>query len=319
MLKWTEELRRGWLGISEPPALLSYGMAVIFLLFSTAFRFSISLIRPDVPYSPYLPAVFFATAFGGLRAGIPTAIGGALLGLTLNFGEAPSGLATIALVAIYSSVASLIVWGVQHYRSLVTHHRDLTDRLTKEEKYRQLVVEELQHRLKNKLATIHAVTRQALHDQPAAWQKIDGRIRALSATDDLIAKVDGLGCDIKDLLLLELGPYGHVRFALNGASLHLPSKLAVSLALMFHELATNAAKYGAFSAPNGMLQVSWSVTEDLLSIVWDETEGPVLMDVGKPGFGTQLLNSGLQAFGGKTEIAFLPSGLHCMMQCRVTE
>ena len=77
---------------------------------------------------------------------------------------------------------------------------------------------------------------------------IDHRIRALSATDDLIARVDGSGCDIKDLLRSELGPYGHVRFNLNGDPLFLPAKLAVSLALIFHELATNAGKYGAFSA-----------------------------------------------------------------------
>ena len=67
-------------------------------------------------------------------------------------------------------------------------------------------------------------------------------MRALSAADDLIARVDGSGCDIRDLLLSELGPYDHVRFTLNGESLFLPAKLAVSLALIFHELATNAAK-----------------------------------------------------------------------------
>lgn len=319
MAKWTEEFRRGWQGVSEPPAVLSYGFTILCLFLSTVLRWCIAFLRPDVPYSPYLPAVLFATAFAGFRAGVAATIGGAILGLTLNFGEAPSGPAAAALVAMYVAVAGLIVWGVQHYRSLVGHHRELSTRLTKEEKYRQLVVEELQHRLKNKLATIHAVVRQALHNQPVAWQKIDSRIRALSTTDDLIARADVNGCDIKDLLIQELGPYGHVRFALNGIPLHLPAKLAVSLALMFHELATNAAKYGAFSSPNGMLQVSWTVTDGLLAIVWDETEGPPVGPVGQAGFGTQLLNSGLRAFDGKTEITFLATGLHCMMQCRVPE
>ena len=87
---------------------------------------------------------------------------------------------------------------------------------------------------------------------------IDPRLRALAATDDLIARVDSAGCDIRDLLISELGPYGHVRFTLNGDRLFLPPKLAVSLALMFHELATNAGKYGAFSSPRGLLQVSWT-------------------------------------------------------------
>ena len=142
------------------------------------------------------------------------------------------------------------------------------------------MVDELQHRLKNKLSTVHAVLHQVLQDQPKVWANIDRRIRALSATDDLIARVDGSGCDIKDLLLSELGPYGHVRFTLNGDPLFLPAKLAVSLALIFHELATNAGKYGAFASTRGLLQVSWSMSDDRLTIVWDENEGPAVGPVG---------------------------------------
>jgi two-component sensor histidine kinase len=167
------------------------------------------------------------------------------------------------------------------------------------------------------MSTIHAVLHQVLHDQPQIWASIDHRIRALSATDDLIARADSNGCDIKDLLLSELGPYGHVRFTLNGNPLFLPAQLAVSLALMFHELATNAAKYGAFSSAHGLLQVSWTVSDDRLNVTWDETEGPAVGAIGEAGFGTKLLKSALRPFDGKTEIAFLKTGVHCTMQCRV--
>ena len=91
------------------------------------------------------------------------------------------------------------------------------------------------------------------------------------------------------------GPYGHVRFNLNGDPLFLPAKLAVSLALIFHELATNAGKYGAFSSARGLLQVSWSVSDDRLNVTWDETEGPAVEKVGAAGFGTKLLQSALRA------------------------
>jgi two-component sensor histidine kinase len=317
MAKWIDEFRRGLQGVSEPSLILGFSLAAVCLIVATAFRFGISLLRPDVPYGPYLPAVFVAAAFGGERAGIAAAIGGAALGLMLDFGGTPQGLAAAVLVAIYFIIAALVILGVRRYRSLAAHHRELTSRLGKEQRYRELVVEELQHRLKNKLATIHAVVRQALHDYPAAWSRIDSRIRALSATDDLIARTDGRGCDIIDLLRLELGPYGHVRFTLDGKPLFLPAKLAVSLALVFHELATNAAKYGALSTPHGLLHVSWAVTNDTLSIVWDESGGPIITVPGKPGFGTNLLNAGLRAFDGKSEIALLSTGLHCMMQCRI--
>ena len=275
------------------------------------------MVRPDVYFTPYFPAVFFATAFGGYRIGIATAILGGAFGIALNFGEAPTDFARLALLVIFLMVCGLTIWGVEHYRSVASNQREISRRLIREEDYRKLVIDELQHRLKNKLSTVHAVLRQVLQSQPRVWASIDHRIRALSATDELIAKVDGSGCDIKDLLLSELGPYGHVRFTLNGDRLFLPAKLAVSTALIFHELATNAGKYGAFSSERGLLQVTWSMTDDRLNIIWDETEGPSIEKIGEAGFGTKLLQSALRPFDGKTEISFLKTGVHCTMQCRV--
>jgi two-component sensor histidine kinase len=317
MVKWIDEFRRGWQGTSEPSPLFSIGFAACCLALATAARWCLSLIRPDVFFTPYFPAVVFATAFGGYRIGIATAVIGGTLGVTVNFSDAPADFARLALLVIYLIVCGLTIWGVEHYRSIGAQQRQVSKRLLQEEQYRKLVVEEFQHRLKNKLSTIHAVIHLVLQDQPQIWTGIDQRLRALSATDDLIARVDGTGCDIKDLLISELGPYGHVRFTLNGNPLFLPAKLAVSLALIFHELATNAGKYGAFSSARGLLQVSWSVSDDRLNITWDETEGPPIETVGAAGFGTKLLKSALRPFDGKTEIAFLRTGLHCTMQCRI--
>jgi len=317
MVKLIDEFRRGWQGISRPSPLFSIGFAAFCLALATAARWALSLMRPDVFFTPYFPAVFFATAFGGLRVGVLTALAGGVLGVAVQFNGTPSESARLGLMVIYLMVCGLTIWGIEHFRSIASQQREVARRLIQEEAYRKLVVDELQHRLKNKLSTVHAVLHQVLHDQPKVWASIDQRMRALSATDDLIARVDGSGCDIKDLLLSELGPYGHVRFTLNGNSLFLPAKLAVSLALIFHELATNAGKYGAFSAPRGLLQVSWSVSDDRLNISWDETEGPSIETVGQAGFGTKLLKSALRPFDGKTDIAFLKSGIHCTMQCRI--
>jgi two-component sensor histidine kinase len=317
MVKLIDEFRRGWHGTSQPSPLFSIGFAVSCLALATVARWCLSLIRPDVFFTPYIPAVFFATAFGGLRIGVVTALAGGMLGVSLNFNDASADAARLALLVIFLAVCGLTIWGIEHYRSIASQQREISKRLIQEEDYRKLLVDELQHRLKNKSSSIHAVLHQVLQDQPKIWDSIDQRIRALSATDDLIAKVDGSGCDIKDLLLSELGPYGHVRFTLNGAPLFLPAKLAVSLALIFHELATNAGKYGAFSSARGLLQVSWSVADDRLNVIWDETEGPPVGAIGEAGFGTKLLKSALRPFDGKTEIAFLKTGVHCTMQCRI--
>jgi two-component sensor histidine kinase len=322
MTKLIDEFRHGWQGISQPSPLFSVGFAACCLVLATAARWGLALIRPDVFFTPYFPAVFFATAFGGFRIGIATALAGGVLGVAVNFNNAMADSARFALLLMFWAVCGLTIWGVEHYRTIVVQQRQIAKRLIEEEEYRKLIIDELQHRLKNKTSTIHAVLHQVLHNEPEVWQSIDHRIRALSATDDLIARVDGSGCDIKDLLRSELGPYGHVRFNLNGEPLFLPAKLAVSLALIFHELATNAGKYGAFSAANGMLQVSWSVTDDSLNIPWlkiswDETEGPTVENVGAAGFGTKLLQSALRSFDGKTEVSFLKTGVHCTMQCRI--
>jgi two-component sensor histidine kinase len=317
MAKLIDEFRRGWLGISQPSLLFGIGLATGLLTLSTAARWGLSLIRPDVFFTPYMPAVFFTAALSGARIGIATALVGGVLGVIVNFSNAMPDSARLVLLIIYLIVCGLAIWGIEHYRSMVSSQRAISKRLIREEEYRKLLVDELQHRLKNKLSTIHAVLHQVLQDQPQVWANIDHRLRALSATDDLIARVDSSGCDIKDLLLSELGPYGHVRFTLNGDPLFLPAKLAVSLALIFHELATNAGKYGAFSASRGLLQVTWSVSGDRLNLTWDETEGPPVEQIGEPGFGTKLLKSALRAFDGKTEMTFLKTGVHCTMQCRI--
>jgi two-component sensor histidine kinase len=317
MAGWAEEFRRGWQGISQPSLPLGLGFAAFCLALATVARWGLSLIRPELAFAPYFPAVLFATAFGGFRVGLATAAVGGLLGAVVAFGQAPADSARVVLLLIYLLVSGLIIWGAAHYRSIASHHREISRRLIEEETYRKLIVDELQHRLKNKLSTIHAVMHQVLHNQPQIWASIDGRIRALSATDDLIARADGNGCDLRELLLSELGPYGHVRFTLNGEPQFLPAKLAVSLALIFHELATNAVKYGAFSSPRGLLQVSWSVTGDRLSLVWDENEGPPIGAVGEAGFGTKLLNAALRPFDGSTETAFLRTGVHCTLKCRI--
>jgi two-component sensor histidine kinase len=317
MTKLIDEFRRGWQGISQPSLPLSLAFAAFCLVLATAVRWGLAQIRPDVFFTPYFPAVFFAAAFGGFRIGIATTLAGGVLGVIVNFSNAVTDSARLALLVMFWAVCGLTIWGVEHYRTIVARQQKIAKRLIREEQYRKLVVDELQHRLKNKSSTIHAVLHQALQDQPDIWGRIDHRIRALSATDDLIAQVDGNGCDITDLLRSELGPYGHVRFNLNGDPLFLPAKLAVSLALMFHELATNAGKYGAFSSARGFLQVSWSAADDRLNVIWDETEGPPVENVGEPGFGTRLLKSALRPFDGKSEISYLKTGVHCTMQCRI--
>src|SRR6202163_2285949 len=142
MVKWIDEFRRGWHGISQPTPLFSIGFAASCLALATAARWGLSLLRPDVFFTPYFPAVFFATAFGGYRVGIATAIVGGTLGMSVTFSDAPADFARLALLVIYLIVCGLTIWAVEHYRSIVSQQRQISRRLIQEEEYRKLVVDE---------------------------------------------------------------------------------------------------------------------------------------------------------------------------------
>src|SRR4030088_3826148 len=147
MMKLIDEFRRGWQGISQPSPLFSAGFAGCCLVLATAARWGLAQIRPDVFFTPYIPAVFFATAFGGYRIGTATALAGGALGVTVNFSNASADFARMALLVIYLIVCGLTIWGVGHYRSIASKQREISKRLTQEEGYRKLVVAEFQHRL----------------------------------------------------------------------------------------------------------------------------------------------------------------------------
>ena len=141
----------------------------------------------------------------------------------------------------------IIVWVAEHYRGL-------TKRLEDEQKFRELAVEELAHRLKNKVATIQSIVSLRLREDPKVRDEIVNCLGSLRATDDLIIAAQGKGARIADILYAELRPYDVARISVDGPDILLPPKLAVTMALLFHELTTNAAKYGALSHSVGKNQ-----------------------------------------------------------------
>jgi two-component sensor histidine kinase len=122
---------------------------------------------------------------------------------------------------------------------------------------RKLAVEELGHRLKNKLAMIQSIVCYQLRELPDLRNEIINRLVALSRTDDLIMSMEGEGARIGDIFSSELGPYGLSRTSVHGPDFSLPPRFAWMMALVVHELATNAAKYGALSTAGGKVTIRW--------------------------------------------------------------
>jgi two-component sensor histidine kinase len=183
--------------------------------------------------------------------------------------------------------------------------------LAAEEKLRAHVVNELDHRLRNKSMTTQAVLSYALKDHPDLHSAVIGRLHALSKTDELITAAQGKGAALKEVLNIELSPYDMYRVQLDGPPLWLPPKITLIFALLVHELATNASKYGALSTPTGKVVVTWQERYGRLIFNWRESGGPEVKPPERSGFGTRLLTGIFSNYNGHAEVRFLPSGVEC--------
>ena len=291
----------------------AYAFATLCVAVATLLHWGIGFIIEDSQhFTTYYPAVVIAALVGGAGAGIYAAILGGIIAWwafmpphILTFGQAVS-------LLIYLFASLFIVWAANHYR-------ELTKRLEDEEKFRKMAVEELAHRLKNKIATIQAIISLQLRDSPQTRDAIMGRLIALSATDDLIMETQGQGARLPEILAAELGPYEASRIAVEGPVVLLSPKLATTMALLVHELTTNSAKYGALSSATGQVAIRWSLAGTRLNLEWRESDGPIVATPVHRGFGTRLLSGALEPFGGTIETTFEPTGLICRLSATLPE
>jgi PAS domain S-box-containing protein len=185
----------------------------------------------------------------------------------------------------------------------------------------QVMVEELNHRVKNTLATVMALSAQTFRTSlsPEAFcEAFEGRLLALSQTHNLLNRTCWTGASLRDILMQELIPYtGGVgcRFTLEGDDVHLEPVMAVTLGMAFHELTTNAAKYGALSVPGGRVRAAWrKCVPGRLHLEWEERGGPPVSEPERRGYGSRLLEQGLAgAVDGEVRLDFQPQGVRCIM------
>jgi light-regulated signal transduction histidine kinase (bacteriophytochrome)/CheY-like chemotaxis protein len=198
---------------------------------------------------------------------------------------------------------------------VVLHHTELLAEERRKADLRQkLLNEELNHRVKNILALITSlVSRPVEDDQSIAGfvAALKGRIVALSVAHDQIVRGSGGGL-LAALLSAELSPYGgEGAIALDGPPVQLDGRAYSVLALVLHELATNAAKYGALSRPGGKLSVSWRRGDDGgLALSWAESGGPPVVAPTRRGFGSVLIGRSVPFdLGGEAEVDYAESGV----------
>jgi PAS domain S-box-containing protein len=194
--------------------------------------------------------------------------------------------------------------------------RDITDRKRSEAQI-AVLTREAEHRAKNLLANVKAMVRLSQSDTPDGLKKaIEGRIEALANVHSLFAQSRWTGAELSSLVKQELSPYsrdGEMRTQIAGPTVMLKPELAQAMAVGLHELATNAAKYGALSGAKGQVRVEWSCRADRqLVLRWTETGGPPVSPPTRKGFGTLMIEAMIRGReGGDVRLDWHADGLAC--------
>jgi PAS domain S-box-containing protein len=198
---------------------------------------------------------------------------------------------------------------------------DITDRKQSSER-QKLLLDEINHRTKNAMATIQAIARLSSRTATSFEEFVLGfqaRLVALSHAYDLLTRYRWEGADLADVLSTTLAPHLQgERIRINGRNVYLRPKQALGLTAGVHELATNSVKYGALSAPSGQVDISWAVEvmgpDVSVTLTWAEHGGPVVARPERRGFGTRFIEQALPAeLDGRVELKFLATGVRCVI------
>jgi two-component sensor histidine kinase len=202
-----------------------------------------------------------------------------------------------------------------------------SEALLRERQSNRLLIDELNHRVKNTLATVQAIAAQTLRNakaDPTLQEAFEARLMALSRAHDALSSESWTGADLRDIVAQILQPHvaaGRIR--IEGPPVRLSPRSALAIAMGMQELATNAAKYGALSNDSGRVSITWSVDQGspaTLSLRWEESGGPRVSPPARRGFGTRLIERNLaRDLDGEAVIRFESSGIVCTLKGKVGE
>jgi two-component sensor histidine kinase len=184
----------------------------------------------------------------------------------------------------------------------------------------RLLVEELDHRVKNNLSIVQAIARQTLKPavcRPEVRAEFDSRLIALSSAHEVLTRTGWEEVELTELITNLLRALGirRERVRIHGPGLTIRAEAATTLTLAMHELATNALKYGALSVERGSVDITWRSEDQRLHLEWREQEGPPVRLPEKRGFGSSMLERALaREFGGTVELRFVPEGVQCIIE-----
>ncbi len=240
-----------------------------------------------------------------------------------------AGIAQATLVGpLWRSLAITSVLGAVLLLTGLAFAVRMATTIARGEMLHDLLIEELNHRVKNTLAILQAIAVQTFQSaSKAEREKFEGRLGALAEAHNLLSKEKWRGSELQDVVSRVLQPYllsNPERVRMSGPHVPLPPRLAVVLSMIVHEIATNAAKYGALSNNTGTVTLDWEImngkAQPELRLIWAEAGGPHVVAPVKRGFGSRLIErSARDQLGGEATVDFLPHGVVYTITCSLED
>lgn len=189
---------------------------------------------------------------------------------------------------------------------------------------RELLANEIKHRARNSLAVVQSIVRHLLRkipDREEVSRAVDQSFAALSSSYDLLGDAERRTVPLDQLIEAALLEHAaeRERFDIAGADVLVPTRHIMTFSLVFHELATNAAKHGALSNDEGRVSISWELADAALHLVWQERGGPPVQPPQRRGFGSQLIETALTRDGWRCLISYLPDGLRLTIDASLSD
>ena len=284
-------------------------------LAAVAIRHSLPLSPVQIPMLTVVVALALVTTFVGVAAGITTAVVGGLLAWYVFFSPFSFELTPDGAIPLlgYVVVATVIVTASYLYRTSERRRHEAELALLEDKAaVADLFARELAHRLRNALAIIQSIASQTLESGRDDTKKFSARLYALADAHDLLSTdVEAPTADVRHVIGAGLEPFrsGENRFRVDCPEARIIGQQAVTLALVLHELGTNALKYGALSSDEGRVGLNVEDKGEHLEIVWKEQGGPTVSAPAGRGFGLKLLSR----IGMGTELQFEPDGVRARM------
>jgi two-component sensor histidine kinase len=297
----------------RPYSAAAFGIAFAAVAVATLLRLGGGWASTDLRFAIYVPAIL-AT---GLLAGIPAAIGATIASVLITFWAFMPPFFEFKWPSEVEQI-NILLNAIPYFITVYFAHlcRAVLQRFRRSELNNRVLAKELEYRGRNLFSVLEVIVQKSLADNPERASAIIGRIKSIRYSNELlIGEPQSIG--IKDLLQQEFAAYGANRVHMRGPDFDIGPESARHLILLFHELATNAAKHGALSYPNGQVFVDWRPNGADIALTWKECGRPSVEPPNKRGFGSQLLDTCIKSLSATRQENFGPDGYTCTLTFKV--